>query len=130
MIYLKKQKTIKPEFVEFIPDEVEEGILYISTHYATATHRCPCGCGEIVVTPIRSTDWVLIWDGESVTLKPSIGNWSLPCQSHYWIINNRILWARKWDTREIELSRREDAQTKSSYFKKLNRKGKGPKKKA
>ena len=107
-----KRKTIRPEFVEFIPDVVKEGIIYISIRYATATHKCACGCGEIVVTPIRPTDWILTWNGETVTLNPSIGNWSLPCQSHYWIIEDRIVWARKWSTWEISAGRRRDRRKK------------------
>jgi len=96
-----KRRLIRPEFVEFIPDKVKDGVLYISTRYATATHKCPCGCGEIVVTPIRPTKWTLTWNGETVTLKPSIGNWSLPCRSHYWIVENRIIWARRRSDLEV-----------------------------
>jgi hypothetical protein len=111
-----KRKSIRPEFVEFIPDEVEEGVLYISIPYATATHKCPCGCGEIVVTPIKPTDWNLMWNGETVTLNPSIGNWGFPCQSHYWIIENRIVWARRWDASEIEAGRAKNRREKSRYY--------------
>ena len=111
-----KRKLIRYEFVEFVPDLVEEGVLYISTKYATATHKCASGCGEIVVTPIRPTDWTLTWDGETVTLDPSIGNWSLPCQSHYWIARNTIIWARKWSRPEIEAGRAKDKRAKSRYY--------------
>ena len=116
MIILKKRRTIRPEFVEFIPDDVKEGVLYISIRYGTATHRCPSGCGEIVVTPIKPTDWTLIWNGVSVSLDPSIGNWSLPCKSHYWIRENRIVWARRWNAIEIESEREIDARNKAHYF--------------
>ena len=116
-----RRKLIRPEFVEFIPDSVEDGILYISIPYATATHKCACGCGEIVVTPIRPTDWSLSWDGETVTLNPSIGNWSLPCRSHYWILENRIAWARKWSTSEIEAARAKDSRAKARYYNRLQR---------
>ena len=123
MSVLKKYRIIRPEFVEFIPDETKEGVLYISIRYNTATHKCPSGCGEIVVTPITPTDWTLIWNGESVSLYPSIGNWSLPCQSHYWIRENRIVWSRKWDTQEIELAKDIDKRNKAYYF---NHKKKSP----
>jgi hypothetical protein len=43
---------IKHKFVEFIPKEREEGVLYVSIPYATAVHNCFCGCGLKVVTPI------------------------------------------------------------------------------
>ena len=92
-----RHKIVRQEFVDLIPDVVEEGVLYISTTYATATHRCCCGCGEIVVTPIRPEWWTLTWDGKTVTLDPSIGSWNLPCKSHYWIKENEVIWVRKWD---------------------------------
>ena len=123
MIILKKRRTIRPEFVEFIPDDVKEGVLYISIRYGTATHRCPSGCGEIVVTPIKPTDWTLIWNGVSVSLDPSIGNWSLPCKSHYWIRENKIVWARRWDAKEIESEREIDARNKAHYFDRKKRQG-------
>jgi len=116
MSVLKKYRIIRPEFVEFIPDEIKDGVLYISIRYNTATHKCPSGCGEIVVTPITPTDWTLIWNGESVSLYPSIGNWSLPCESHYWIRKNRIVWAKKWDKQEIEDAKDIDSRNKTYYF--------------
>lgn len=100
-------------------DVVEEGVLYISAPYATATHKCACGCGEIVVTPIRPTDWTLTWNGETVTVNPSIGNWSLPCQSHYFIIENKIIWARKWSASEIMAGRASDRIVKDRYYRKF-----------
>ncbi len=123
MSVLKKYRIIRPEFVEFIPDEIKDGVLYISIRYNTATHKCPSGCGEIVVTPITPTDWTLIWNGEFVSLYPSIGNWSLPCDSHYWIRENRIVWARKWDKQEIEHAKDIDSRNKAYYF---NHKKKNP----
>jgi hypothetical protein len=121
MLLEMKHKIIKPEFVELIPDIVEEGVLYISIPYATSTHRCACGCSEIVVTPIKPTDWILTWNGTSVSLNPSIGNWSLPCQSHYWIIENKIIWSRKWDDYEIKAVRAKDNKTKSRYYSKFRK---------
>lgn len=99
--------TIEHRFVDVIPDELERGVLYISTAYATAMHKCACGCGERVVTPIRPSDWTLLWDGRSVTLDPSIGNWSLPCRSHYFVRTGRIVWARQGRKAEPRAKRRE-----------------------
>ena len=42
------QRTITPVFVDFIPDHVEQGKIYISETYHTAIHKCCCGCGEEV----------------------------------------------------------------------------------
>ena len=80
---MKPEIVLKHEFVEFIPDELEQGTVYVSIRFATASHLCVCGCGNKVVTPIRPTDWTLTFDGKTISLNPSIGNWSFPCQSHY-----------------------------------------------
>jgi hypothetical protein len=113
---MKREIALRHEFVEFIPDELERGTLYISIRFATAFHLCVCGCGNKVVTPIRPTDWVLIFDGKTISLHPSIGNWSFACQSHYWIRNSRAIWAKRWSQREIEAGRRGDRMTKEAYF--------------
>lgn len=97
------------KFVTCIPDTLEDGILYISMEYATAIHKCCCGCGKEVVTPFSPFDWRLIFDGESISLEPSIGNWSFDCRSHYWITNNTVEWARRWNKKEIEACRAMEA---------------------
>lgn len=89
------------EFVEYIPEEVSEGTLYVSMQFGTAVHKCCCGCGQEVVTPITPTDWQLAFNGESVTLHPSIGNWSFKCQSHYFIRNNEIKWCSTWTNQQV-----------------------------
>lgn len=110
---------LKHVFVDFIPDELEQGTLYVSIRFATASHLCCCGCGNKVVTPIRPTDWMLIFDGKSVSLDPSIGNWSFPCQSHYWITNNLVNWAPQWSQKYIERGRLHDQHAKHGYFRSL-----------
>jgi hypothetical protein len=87
------EKAIKTEFVEFIPDELNEETLYISEKYGCAIHKCFCGCGKQVVTPFYPTGWKLIKDDKGVTLDPSIGSWNLPCRSHYWVKNSKVVWA-------------------------------------
>ncbi len=87
-----RSETLTPIFVRAIPNQLEEGKVYISIDYRTAPHKCCCGCGREVVTPIGPTDWKLTYDG-TVSLYPSIGNWSYPCRSHYWVQGNRIKWA-------------------------------------
>jgi hypothetical protein len=113
---MKANATLKHEFVEFIPEDLEQGTLYISIRYKTGTHLCCCGCGNIVVTPISPTDWKITFDGKTVTLHPSIGNWSFRCQSHYWIRNNRVEWAPKWSREQIERGRLRDGHAKEDYF--------------
>lgn len=108
--------VLRPIFVEFIPEELEDGKIYISQIYATAVHNC-CACGEHkVVTPLSDTGWKLIVDRGLVTLYPSIGNWSFPCQSHYWIKRNRVHWSFQMSKLEIEAGRHIDAELKQQYF--------------
>lgn len=111
-----KRFQLKHSFVEFIPDELEEGVLYVSVQYATASHKCCCGCGREVVTPFSPTDWMLIFDGKTVSLNPSVGSWSFPCRSHYWIRNNTVRWAEKWSQDRVEAARSHDAERKRSYY--------------
>ena len=56
---MKPQVTLTHKFVEFIPQELAERTIYISIEYAIAVHKCCCGCGNKVVTPITPTDWTL-----------------------------------------------------------------------
>ena len=84
---------ITPKFVEFIPDRLESGVLYISRRYATASHLCCCGCEREVVTPLNPVRWRFTERAGKVTLAPSIGNWSFACRSHYWINANQVQWA-------------------------------------
>ena len=111
-----KREVIRHEFVEFIPRELEEGVVYISVVYATAAHNCCCGCGNRVVTPLTPTDWKLTYDGESVWLAPSIGNWYFPCQSHYWIERNQISWDGRWSPDKIAAGRKRDKAAKQWQF--------------
>lgn len=84
---LKKVK-IDPVFVEFIPNSMEQNKLYISKEYGTTSHLCLCGCGELIVVPISGNWWNLSEKNGKVTLNPSIGNYYLPCKSHYIIVDN------------------------------------------
>lgn len=108
---MSRRTAITHEFVELIPDRLDDGVLYISIGYGTAAHACCCGCGREVTTPLTRDDWRLIFDGESVSLQPSIGNWSFPCQSHYFITMNRIRWVvEAWSAERIADGRRLDGQ--------------------
>jgi hypothetical protein len=104
------------EFVEFIPEDIRKGTVYVRIPFATVAHKCCCGCGREVVTPLSPTDWKLIFDGVSASLHPSVGNWSSPCQSHSWIQHNRVCWAGRWTQEEIEAGRAANALAKARYF--------------
>lgn len=92
---------IEPEFVEFIPEKLAPGVLYISKRYSTSSHLCCCGCGLEVVTPLNPAKWRLLESNGAVSLNPSIGNWSFPCRSHYWISDNRVQWAAAMSAERI-----------------------------
>lgn len=110
------QRTITPVFVDFIPDHVEQGKLYISEAYHTAIHKCCCGCGEEVVTPLSPVDWQLTKLKNGVSLTPSIGNWKYRCKSHYIIRDNKIIWARKFTPEQISAVLKRDDIDKKRYI--------------
>jgi hypothetical protein len=113
---MKHNMIIKHEFVEYIPNELKDGTVYVSIEFATVAHKCCCGCRNEVVTPLSPTDWKLTFDGESISLDPSIGNWSFRCKSHYWIKRNMVKWAPRWSEKEVQAGRAHDRLTKESYF--------------
>lgn len=107
---------IEPEFVEFIPPELAEGKLYVSMIYATTVHLCACGCRNKVVLPLSPAEWRMFFDGEAVSLTPSVGNWEFPCRSHYVITGNAIRWALPWTQEQVEAGRHRDQADLDSYF--------------
>ena len=111
-----KKNIVAHQFVDTIPEKIEERMLYISIDFAIIIHKCCCGCGQKVVTPLSPTDWKFIYDGDSISLLPSIGNWSFPCQSHYWISENTVKWASKWTPEQIESGRSNDRRAKRDYY--------------
>lgn len=113
-----RRTDVRPEFVEFIPDHLEEGVVYVSLRFGTIVHACCCGCGSEVVTPLSPAGWAFTYDGETISLNPSVGSWSLPCRSHYWIRENCVRWARKWSERQIASARLKDAAAYKSHYSK------------
>ena len=101
-----KVKSFKPQFVVRIPKHIEDRILYICLECNITIHKCACGCGEEIALPIDPKQWKLIYDGETVSLRPSIGNWSYKCRSHYFITNNNVEWANAWNENQIEKNRK------------------------
>lgn len=111
-----RHHTLQHRFVRNAPRELEPGVLFISMEYATAVHSCCCGCGERVVTPFTPTDWRMTFDGESVTLNPSVGNWNQDCRSHYVIERNRVIECGQWSDAHVEAERRRDKLAKAEYY--------------
>jgi hypothetical protein len=113
---------LEHRFVEIMPSELEDGILYVSMEFGTVIHKCPCGCGQKVVTPLSPVAWQLSYDGDSITLRPSIGNWSFECQSHYWITNNMVEHAPKWKKSQIDKGRKKEQKERKRYYRKQKKK--------
>lgn len=99
---------MKHEFVEHIPEALELHVLYIAIEHDVAVHSCFCGCGLEVVTPLSPAQWSLNYDGRTVSLSPSIGNWSFPCKSHYWIRRGRVEWSTRFSDAKIDAVKAKD----------------------
>lgn len=115
-----KQTSIKPVFVDIIPDHLEDGVLYVCERYKTAIHKCCCGCGEEVVTPLTPADWSVRKSGNAVSLMPSIGNWSFACKSHYYLQKNKVVWASEFLPWQIDQVRARDRADKITYIEAVN----------
>ena len=96
------------QFIDSAPRVLSPGILYVSLEYCTMLHLCACGCGRKVVTPLSPKDWSMTFNGKAVTVHPSIGSWSLPCQSHYLIKRGKVVWAGQWTDAQIQMGRAND----------------------
>lgn len=115
-----KIQVLRPEFVQHLPDSLNEGVLYISEEFATAGHRCCCGCGEEVITPLNPAQWQLSKAGVGVSLYPSVGNWKFACRSHYWIKNGRVIEAGQMSEAAIDRVKKRDRKDKDAYIQSLN----------
>ena len=107
-----KIDRLQHSFAASIPEHIDPGILYISLDFATMMHLCACGCGREVVTPLSPKDWRMTYDGQTVSVHPSVGSWSRPCRSHYVIKHGNIRWAGDWTDEQIKKGRRADLMRK------------------
>ena len=117
---MMRQARLRHEYVEFIPEKLEPGCLYISRRFRTASHLCCCGCGSRVVTPLNPSKWKLIDHDKSVSLHPSIGNWNFPCKSHYVINHGNVIWAKTMSKHQIVQVQRRDMSDAEQYSSRRN----------
>jgi hypothetical protein len=108
-----------------MPKELGEGILYVSEEYKIAGHLCACGCGSKVMTPLGPTEWKFTAEGDKPSLWPSIGNWQLPCRSHYVIRRGRIQWAGQWSEEQISAGRQREQINREAYYRSREDAGRG-----
>ena len=106
----------KLQHVEAMPHTLQPGILYVSLEFETAHHLCACGCGQKIRTPLSPAEWQVEETPQGVTLHPSIGNWQLPCRSHYLIHKGQVVWAEQWSDSQIAAGRARDQQKLQTYF--------------
>ena len=99
----RPMQKVVARFVDTIPaGKRTEGEILISIKYGIASLACPCGCGNAMDLPIEPHRWSIKWDGEHISMSPSISSSRTQCKSHYWITDNRILWAQpigEWSER-------------------------------
>ena len=108
------------EWVEDMPDRMEPDSLYISVKHRLTEHYCACGCGTEVSLPLGRSEWKLVYDGDSISILPSVGNWRLPCKSHYMIKENKTIWCAQWSEQEILVGRERDRATTLTDVKRRN----------
>jgi hypothetical protein len=116
---------IELQHVHYMPKDLKLGVLYVSQEFGIAAHLCPCGCGSKINTPLGPTEWTLEETRKGPTLRPSIGNWQRPCQSHYWITEGKIVWSTKWTPDQIAAGYRAEEVQRSNYYAALDRKRDG-----
>ena len=116
-----KVQFVTPQYVEQLPEQLREGMFYICEEFSLTAHKCCCGCGEDVYNKLNPAKWRLseTWDGR-ISLEPSIGNWKYPCQSHYWIRNNRVIEAGPLTAFEIETVQQQDLRDRDRYVAHVN----------
>lgn len=115
-------ERIKLLKVHYLPKELGEGFLYVSEEFGVAGHLCPCGCKNKIITPIEPTEWSFKEFNNKPTLFPSIGNWQLPCKSHYWITDGKIEWSYQWSEQQIIEGREAEEEKRKTYYDNLENK--------
>lgn len=111
---------IRLENVQYMPKELEPGVLYVSREFSTAAHLCACGCGTKIRTPLGPTEWSVEATKAVPTMRPSIGNWQQPCKSHYVIWNGEVRWAGQWTASQIAAGRANEQQRLKAYLNSQN----------
>lgn len=58
----------------------------------------------------------MTYNGEAISLHPSIGNWQLQCRSHYVIDRGRVIEAGQWTRSQVGAGQERDKRAKAAYF--------------
>jgi hypothetical protein len=111
-----KVSAITVQNVEFMPKQLEPGILYVSQKYGTAAHLCACGCGEKIRTPLGPTEWAVTGSASCPNMWPSVGNWQKACRSHYVIKDGKIIWYGTWTLAQIAAGRQQEESRRRAHY--------------
>jgi hypothetical protein len=111
-----KIERITLQRVQYMPKQLEPGVLYVSEEFGTAAHLCACGCGAKIRTPLGATEWNIEETTSGPSLWPSVGNWQQACRSHYVISRGRIQWAGKWSAEQIAAGRHHEEDRRKAYY--------------
>ncbi|MCK1732967.1 hypothetical protein IVA79_03105 [Bradyrhizobium sp. 138] len=111
-----KLSALTLQRVEYMPKQLEPGILYVSEKFGTAAHLCACGCGEKIRTPLGPTEWSVKETTGGPSVWPSIGNWQKACQSHYVIQNGKIVWHDQWSAARIAAGRQGEQERRKVHY--------------
>jgi len=112
----KAVNTFALQLVKYVPQNLAPGDLYVSEEYAVAVHLCACGCGNKVTTPLGPAEWRFSQRNGLPTLNPSIGNWQIPCRSHYFIADGRVHWSEQWSGARIAAGRLSEQYRRPAYY--------------
>ena len=112
----RREIEIRLQRVAYMPKELKPGVLYISEEYGAAAHLCPCGCGCKIRTPLGPAEWSLKVTDKGPSLFPSVGNWQIPCKSHYWIKHGKLFWAESWTPEQIVAARRNEERRRLLHY--------------
>lgn len=112
------KQRLTPIFVKAIPDleNLKQGNLYISMKYGVVVNYCPCGCGDLSEFTLAPERWWLAYNGETVSLFPSIGNSRLKCRSHYWIESNRVRWCNPMSAAEAAAAQEREEYVRNQKY--------------
>lgn len=108
--------SFRLERVKYVPNELQPRVLYVADEFDIAVHLCACGCGTKVTTPLGPTEWRVTDANGGPTLVPSIGNWQLPCRSHYVITGGTVLRAGQWSEERIKAGRNAEQHRREAYY--------------
>lgn len=109
-----------------MPKTLSQGVLYVSYEFQTAAHLCACGCGSKIRTPLGPTEWKITEHDDGPSLWPSIGNWQLPCRSHYIVDHGKVSWAESWSDAQVLAGRRREQRVRDAHYKALEKNRKKP----